>query len=100
MWKKTCVRWSASAGTFVLVGATAAAAAAYVVEDGEVGWRDGVGAATAVAVAATQASARRSLRVDAAGAAAALRGHRRRGAVAVWGVLRLQDENNTTKIVT
>lgn len=80
------------AGTFVLVGAAAAAAAAHVVEDGEVGWRDGVGAAAAVAVAAAQASAGRRLRVDAAGAAAALRRHRRRSAVAVRGVLRLPEE--------
>lgn len=79
------------AGTFVLIGATAAAAAAHVVEDGEVGWRDGVGAAAAVTVVAAQASAGRRLRVDAAGAAAALRGHRRRCAVAIRGVLRLPE---------
>lgn len=78
--------------TFVLVGA----AAAHVVEDGEVGWRDGVGPAAAVAVAAAQASARRRLRVDAAGAAAALRGHRRRCAVAVRSVLWLPEGKNSS----
>ena len=48
MW---CVRVCVSA-TFVLIGA----ASTHVVEDGEVGGRDGVGTATAVAMVTAQAA--------------------------------------------
>lgn len=75
--------------TFVLVGA----APAHVVEDGEVGGRDGVGAAAAVAVAAAQAAPRRRLCVDTAGTAAALWGDRWGCAVPIWGVLWLVSEH-------
>jgi len=69
--------------TFVLIGA----ASARVIEDGEVGGRDGVGAATAVAMVTAQAAPRGGLRVDAAGAAAAPRGDRWGRAVPIWDVL-------------
>lgn len=81
MW---CVRVCASA-TFVLIGA----ASTHVVEDGEVGGRDGVGTATAVAMVTAQAAPWGSLCVDAAGAAAALRGDGRGSAVPIWDILRL-----------
>lgn len=78
--------------TFVLIGA----ASTRVVEDGEVGGRDGVGAATAVAVVTTQAAPRGGLRVDAAGAAAALRGDRWGRAVPIWDILWLSHTNEVT----
>lgn len=71
--------------TFVLIGA----ASTHVIEDGEVGGRDGVGTATAVAMVTTQAAPGGSLCVDAAGAAAALRGQRWGCAVPIWDILRL-----------
>lgn len=83
--------------TFVLVGA----ASTHVVEDGEVGGRDGVGPAAAVAVVPAQAAAGGSLCVDAAGAAAALRGDGWGRAVPIWDVLWLwykHTEGNEVRI--
>lgn len=77
--------------TFVLVGA----ASSCVAEDGEVGGRNGVGAATAVAMVTTQTTPRWSLRVDAAGAAASLWGDGWGCAVPVWNILWLSNNNNT-----
>lgn len=82
--------------TFVLVGA----ASARVVEDGEVGGRDGVGSATAVAMVTAQATPRGRLGVNTAGAAAALRGDGWGCAVPVWNILWLTNKpghsHNTT----
>lgn len=82
--------------TFVLVGT----ASTHVTEDGEVGGRDGVGTATAVAMATAQAAPRGSLCVDTAGTAAALRGDRRGCAVPIWDVLRLSNKHTHTNEVT
>lgn len=79
--------------TFVLVRA----ASTRVVEDGEVGGRDGVGSAAAVAMVTAQATPGGRLCVDAARAAAALWGHGRGSAVPIWDVLWLlykQGHNN------
>lgn len=81
--------------TFVLVGA----ASAGVVEYGEVGGRNGVGSATAVAVVTAQATPRGCLSVDAAGAAAALRGDGWGRAVPIWDILGLLSTKQTNEVM-
>lgn len=74
--------------TFVLVRA----ASPHVIDYSEVGGRDGVGAATAVTVAAAQAAPWGSLCVDAAGAAAALGRDGRGCTVPIWDILWLPEK--------
>lgn len=77
--------------TFVLVRA----ASPHVIDYSEVGGRDGVGAATAVTVAAAQAAPWGSLCVDAAGAAAALWRDGWGCTVPIWDILWLPKKNKT-----
>lgn len=77
--------------TFILVGASPSC----VVEDCEVGGRNGVWPAAAVAVVTAQTAPRRGLRVDAASAAAALRRHGWGCAVSIWDVLGLKHKKKS-----
>lgn len=89
-----CVSSVCAPPTFVLVGA----APAGIVEDGEVGGRDGVGAAAAVAMVTAEAAPGGRLRVDAAGAAAALRGDGRGRTVPIWDILWLLTHTHTMEV--
>lgn len=83
--------------TFIFVRA----APPHVIEDGEVGGWDGVGAATAVATATAQAAPWGSLCVNAAGTAAALRRDGQGRTVPIWYILWLLNKRtNEVRLTT